>query len=444
MNRTVLKGILSVVVSLAAATMLASPASALGRRADECLAPNGTDDTEALQSALDRCAGATRGCAVSLCEGVFRIAPVRVGDFRGVLRGAGRRRTVIRALPALAVNANPLGFWRDDPLDPDLEPWPFLLQFVEGRAGIRDLAVEVPSPESGERATLGWNDGWFWRSELAAAILLTGRDPVHFDVKRVRIIAGPDPHPDSPFGTTLLAGIHFQGLLLNRADDSNYPVYPVRGRFRLSDSELVGMLSGTPLWELADAKVTIARNRFRAILGMDVLDTTRSRVAIYGNHWDVDFVGAEVILNIDGEPSQANTFLIVNNRGSIGTPFSFASGLFFWDPGTFDGNPGSSTVLLAGNRLTVGVEGNAAESGLEAWGARRLWVSGNALRGWIRTGVRVEDTRGCRVFGNALRGLETGAGPDLDLGPGTSECLAVVSHDDVVLDQGTDNVIFRR
>jgi hypothetical protein len=245
--------------------MFASPADAHGRRAHECLSPNGTDDTEALQSALDRCAGATRGCAVSLCEGVFQTAPVRVGDFRGVLRGAGRERTVIRARPALAVNANPLGYWRDDPLDPVREPWPFLLQFVEGRAGIRDLAIEIPSPEEGDRPTLGWNDGWSWRSELAGAILLTGRDPVHFDVKRIRIIADPDHHDDSDFGTTLLSGVHFQGLLWNRADDSNYPVYPVRGRFRLSDSELVGMFSGTPLWELADARVTIARNRYRTI-----------------------------------------------------------------------------------------------------------------------------------------------------------------------------------
>jgi hypothetical protein len=204
------------------------------------------------------------------------------------------------------------------------------------------------------------------------------------------------------------------------------------------------MLSGTPLWELADAKVTIARNRYRSTLGMDVLDTTRSRVAIYGNHWDVDFVGAEVILNIDGEPSRANTFLIVDNRGSIGTLFSFASGLFFWDPGTLEGDPGSSTVVLAGNRLTVGVKGNPAESGLEAWGARRLGVYGNVLRGWVRTGIRIDDTTGCRVFGNAFRALDTDAGPDLALGLGTSECLAVVGHDDIVHDEGTANLIFRR
>jgi hypothetical protein len=443
MHRTVTKGILSVVMSLAASAILASPADA-HRRPAGCLAPNGTDDTAALQSALDRCQGATRGCVVSLCGGVFRISPVRVGDFRGVLRGAGRDRTVIRARPNLTVNDNPFGYWRDDPLDPDLEPWPHLLQFIEGRAEIRDLAVEIPSPESDERPTSGWNDGWFWRSELAGAFLLTGRDPVHFDVKRVRITAGPDPHPDSESGTTLLSGIHFQGLLFNPDDTSDYPVYPVRGRFHVSDSEFAGMLSGTPLWELADAKVTVARNRYRSILGMDVLDTTRSRVAIYGNHWDVDFVGAEVILNIDGEPSRANTFLIVHNHGSIGTLLSFASGLFFWDPGTLEGDPGSSSVVLAGNRLTVGVEGNPAESGLEAWGAGRLAVYGNALRGWVRTGIRIDDTTGCRVFGNTLRNLETGAGPDLDLGPGTGECVAVVGQDDVVIDHGTANQIFRR
>jgi hypothetical protein len=444
MDRTVTKGILSVVVSLAAAVLLALPADAQGRRAHACLAPNGTDDTEALQSALDRCAGATRGCVVSLCGGVFRTDPVRVGNFRGILRGAGRERTVIQARPALAVNYNPLGFWHDDPLDPSLEPWPFLLQFIEGRAEIRDLAIEIPSPKPDERPTLGWNNGWSWSSELAGAILLTGRDRVRFDVKRVRVVARPDPHPEAAFGTTLLSGIHFQGLLYNPDDDSGYPVFPVRGRLRVSDSELVGMVSGTPLWELADARVTIARNRYDSILGMDILDATRSRVAISGNRWDVDFVGAEAILNIDGEPSRANTFLIVNNRGSVGTLLSFASGLFFWDPGTPDGEPGSSTVALAGNRLVVGVEGNPAESGMEAWGARRLWVFGNALAGWVRTGVRVEDTRGCRVFGNTLRELDTATGPDLTLGPGTRECLAVVGHDDVVLDQGTDNLIFRR
>jgi hypothetical protein len=444
MRRTVPKGILSVVVSFAAFTTVADPTDAHDHGADQCIAANGTDDTEALRSALEHCTGATKRCVVSLCEGVFRIAPIRVGDFRGVLRGAGSEETVIRALAGLEVNGNPLGFWRDDPLDPGLSPWPFLVQFIEGRAAIRDLAVEIPSPAPGERPTSGWNDGWTWRSELAGAILLTGREPVQFHVRRVRIAAASDPCPDSILGTTLLAGIHFQGLLFNPDDDSPYPVHPVRGRLHISDSELVGMMSGTPLWELADARVTIARNRYRTIVGMDVVDVTRSSVAIYDNDWDVDFVGAEVLLNVDGEPSETNRFLVVNNRGTVGSPDSLASGVFFWDLGAPDPAAGSSSVVLAGNRLALGVEGNPAESGLEAWGAGQLRVYGNALRGRADAGIRVDDTTGCRVFGNALAALETGDGPDLELGFGTSRCLAVVGHADVVLDEGEDNRIFRR
>jgi hypothetical protein len=433
-------------VSVAAATLSAAPAHTHGRRAHECVAPNGVDDTEVLRSALERCMGATRRCVVSLCEGVFETAPVVVKGFRGVLRGAGRERTVIRALRGLLVNDNPLGYWHDDPQDPQRQPWPFLVQLIEGRAAIRDLAVEIPTPAPGERPTSGWNDGWTWRSELAGAILLTGREPVRFDVRRVRIAAAPDTHPDSVFGTTLLAGIHFQGLLFNPDDDSPYPVHPVRGRLHVSDSELVGMMSGTPLWELADARVTIARNRYRTVVGMDVVDVTRSAVTIYGNDWDVDFVGAEVLLNLDGEPSETNSFLVVNNRGSVGSPGSLASGVFFWDLGTFDSTSGTATssVVLAGNRLALGVEGNPAESGLVAWGAGRLWVFGNALGGWAGAGIQVDDTTGCRVSGNALPGLDTGGGPDLELGFGTSRCRVVVRDDDVVLDKGMDNRIFRR
>ena len=88
MNRIAVKGVLSVLAL--ATTLLVPPATAEHRR---CVAPNGTDDTAQLQAALESCSGARRGCVVSLCEGVFRIAPVRVGDFRGALEGAGRDKT---------------------------------------------------------------------------------------------------------------------------------------------------------------------------------------------------------------------------------------------------------------------------------------------------------------------------------------------------------------
>jgi hypothetical protein len=347
---------------------------------------------------------------------------------------------VIEALPHLDVNDNPLGYWKDDPLEG--APWPYLLQFIEGRARIRDLAIEVPSPEEGQRPTSGWNGGWFWSDEVAGAILLTGRDPVDFDVRRVRIFGGPDPESD--VGSALRAGVHFQGLLHNPDDGGGYPVHPVRGRCRISESELEGMLSGTPLWEVADARVTVSGNRYLSMVGMDVLDATRSRIVVHENTWDVEAIGFEAVLNIDGEPSEENTFLVFRNQGSIGTLVSFASGIFFWDPGDPTEETTGSTVALSRNRLTMGVQDNPAFSGIEAWGAGQLWMSRNQVRGWSGAGLVVDDTTGCRVFGNALGDLDTGEGPDLHLGAGTSACLAVVGPDDVVRDDGTDNQIIRR
>jgi hypothetical protein len=41
-------------------------------------------------------------------------------------------------------------------------------------------------------------------------------------------------------------------------------------------------------------------------------------------------------------------------------------------------------------------------------------------------------------------GLDTGTGPDLHLGSTTSDCLAVVGTDDVVVDEGSANRIIRQ
>jgi hypothetical protein len=446
MDRTVTKGILSAVVSLAATAILATPAGAWSGKHKACLAPSGTgDDTAPLQSALEKCSGAKKGCVVSLCEGTFRIAPVRVKDFRGVLRGAGRGRTVIQALPNLDVNDNPDGYFMNDPFDPTFGPWPVLLQFIEGKAKIRDLTVEIPSPAPEETPTLGWLGGLVF--ELDGAILITGKDPVDFGVERVRVIAGE--YPDGFFGTTLLNGISFEGRLFNPADLGTYPVFPLRGRFRLSDSELVGMLSGSGVAELRHAKVTIAHNRYRSGFAMFVQDADRSHVRILDNRWETKFSGLQVFLNVDGEFSERNSFLVHGNSGTteVAFPeflgFGVGHGIVFVDPWDFETRePGGSVIGLAGNDLSVSTVLGPALSGIDVTGAGRLWAWRNVVRGEASLGgINVDLTSGCWLVRNVL---ETTGGPDLALGPDTQRCLAVVSHDDVVADQGTDNWILRR
>jgi hypothetical protein len=76
--------------------------------------PGGTDDTAAIQSAIDEAMGGGPGGIVSLGTGEFTLSgPVSALNFCGTLRGAGRERTTIRVVPGTVLATWP---------DPDLGP----------------------------------------------------------------------------------------------------------------------------------------------------------------------------------------------------------------------------------------------------------------------------------------------------------------------------------
>ena len=68
---------------------------------------------------------------------------------------------------------------------------------------------------------------------------------------------------------------------------------------------------------------------------------------------------------------------------------------------------------------------------------------GNRLSGTAGVGLEVTTTEGCRIRDNSMRRLEAAPGPDLHLGAATSDCLAFVSADDLVVDDGTANQVIR-
>jgi hypothetical protein len=419
-----------------------APAAAQGRRS--CLAPTGDDDTAALQAALDRCSGARRPCTVTLCAGTFHTGILRVRDFRGTLRGRGPRRTVLRALPDLEVSKGFPDFFRADPFDPT-QPWPYLVQFIDGRAHVEDLGILIPVPPPGsEGPTTGWyllGEGPF--SELRGALLFTGSRPVDFEVNDVRVEA---EDPGSYLGTTAFHGVELGGLLYDESDHGDFPVFPVRGRLQVADSELDGVLIGTPLSELAEASVLLARNRYRSTIAVEVIDADRSQIAIRANRWVVSYRGVQVRQNLDGAPSQASALVVDTNRGRVAPLYAeFGDGLSFQDPGgTASLDPGATTLRVTRNRWRLGSDGKAAISGISVNGAARLRLLDNSLAGAAGAGLEVDTTTGCRISGNLLQDLDTGAGPDLHLGSGTSDCLAVVAPADVVVDEGSANTIVRQ
>jgi hypothetical protein len=424
---------------LAALAVAGAPAIAAARDGS-CLAPSGDDDTAALQAELDRCAGARGPCTVTLCAGTFRTGILRVQDFRGTLRGAGEHATTLK--PDLEVSANPQDFFRDEPFGS--LPWPYLLQFVEGRAAIRDLGILVPAPPAGSRPTTGWT---IFASEpiyeLRGALLLTGRDPVDFDVSRVRVMAERDPGSD--LETTAFSGVEFGGLLYDAAGEEPFPVFPARGRFELSDSEILGVLNGAPVGEIAQASVRVAHNRFRSNVAVDLIDADRSQVAILSNRWDVSYGGVLLRQNLDGVPSRASGILVDDNEGAL-APFApgVGYGVFFQDPSDGSRDPGGSVLWATRNRLTLGTSAGPAVSGMSARGSVRLKLAGNRLSGHVGTGIDVDATDGCLVLANSFSGLETDPGPDLHLGSATSDCVALVGKHDLVEDDGVNNRLIRR
>ncbi len=426
---------------LVGAVLLAglSPAVAEGHR-HGCLAASGGDDTAPLQEALEACSGAKHHCTVTLCEGVFHTGILRVRDFRGTLRGAGADRTVLRALPELHVSEDPRDFFRVDPFEPG-QAWPYLVQFVGGEGRVEDLGILVPAPPTGSNPTTGWyllDDGPIY--ELRGGILVTGRDDVEFEVSDVRVAA---ENPGTELGTTVFNGAEDGGLLFNPDDASDFPVFPTRGRFEVERSTFDNVLTGTSLAELAAARVLVARNWYRSTVAVEVIDADRSGIAVVDNRWAVSYRGVQVRQNLDGAPSRASRLSVVGNRGTLPPVFAgFGDGLAFEDPaGDASPEPGGTSLRVLGNSWTLGDGSAGAASGLTVSGAAPLEVAANRLAGRAAAGISVDATEGCRIWGNSMQELDAAGGPDVFLGPGTSDCVAIVAPGDVVANEGSANQV---
>jgi hypothetical protein len=442
-------------VVLASAVLVVAGASP-GRACDEprsrhCVAPSGDDDdTRLLQAELDRCAGARRPCTVSLCAGIFPTTILRVRDFRGTLRGAGPEKTILRALPDLPTSQTPGDFYREDPFIEARDPWPYLVQFVEGKARILDLAIEIPAPDEGSSPTTGWNWFGFTFTALKGGLLLTGRDPVDFTVRHVRVEAGV--YEDSTEGATAAAqlGASCEGLLFDQDAERqypiDYPVFPVRGACRITDSVFRGVLRGTSIAETSGAKVLLAGNDYVTSMAVDVADADRSHVAIVANRWDVDTRGVQVQQNLDGPPSQESAIEVSGNHGRVvpKLPYSLGDGLFFLDPFEPSYDPGGTTLRVTRNRWTFGDPIQPATEGLRVVGAARLRILDNVLNGRVVNGVTIDHTTGCRVARNVFGWEKEAEGRDLRFMPDASGCLAVVGPEDSVADQGPDNQILQK
>lgn len=265
--------------------------------------PTGVDDTENLQCAFDEAIALGAGMKVQLSSGTFHTAQIVVNGFNGQFSGEGMDNSVVMNLPNLYVT--PVDFYFNPPSTDN--PWPSLFVFVEGDFIVSDLAIHI----SGEDGTTGWTIFGIDPpiTELAHGIAILGP---HADARFERLLVEGEPADNSLLGYNLINGIFYEGFV------GEVPP-PISGYFHVVDSIFRQVGSGTPIYNLNNAKVFVSKNTFDDVfLGMDGGDLVNSSLEFSYNEVSA-FIGLD-IYNLDLIEDVGSTILIKNNRfqGVIG------------------------------------------------------------------------------------------------------------------------------
>jgi hypothetical protein len=300
------------------------------------VSPSGTEDTDAIQCALDHAQGGT----VRLAPGVFRVAQIVANGFVGRLVGAGADRTTVtnvdRPLPVIAVD------WSLAPPSAD-HPWPTLLAFVDGSFLISDVAIHV----TGTEPTTGWSAFGIQVKAMAHAISLTGTTAAAV-IERVDV-RGEDA-PGDLFGLNLINAIDVEGIT-----GTDPP--PLAVRLAVRDSVFAHLASGVPVANLRFADVSITGNRFDGTyLAAEIIDVADTSYRFADNdastawatidQYDVR-LGPSAVFGVERTSLQ-----IADNRIS-GGPVAF-EGTLGEDvrcrvvDNTFEGTPGFDVFLGPG------------------------------------------------------------------------------------------------
>jgi hypothetical protein len=423
------------------AASLAAPAAAVAKPgfAVRVVPPgNLPDDTAAIQAALDWCVAQGPGCTVQLQAGTYYISQLVTYNFRGVVAGSGRDRTIVEALPNLPVDT------AEATCKPNLTDcrWPSLIIFVDGDIQVADLAVQVPATDGS--ATLPYLFHGRMRTHLFDALRFMGKERTNVTIDRVAVEGAADGADSSIYGFNLVNGILYAGELPRSATPLD--LYVLSGSFVVRNSSFASMLDGVGQGGfVSSSRVTIggspsAGNRFGDVLaGIDLETAEGSSFDVSYNvssaAWDSMWVVPWAPEFVPSSPSQYlihdNTFLTTPDAAE------WAQGILLYDD---PANPWIHAKIWH-NTIQLGAplgEGIAA-----------TYTTGTEIKGNTITGAGGYDaislwgaTRGT-VIANDVSGFT--ADPDVGfaavyLDPESTDNHVVCAGPGVtVLDRGTGN-----
>jgi hypothetical protein len=172
--------------------------------------PNGSDDTNNIQKALNACVAQGPGCTVQLQAGTYLTKQLVTYNFQGTFKGMGQDNTTIEALYPLTVNVRPPGGSTGMLCQPNTTtcPWPSLIMFVNGDIHVSDLSLVEHAPPG--MATTLWEDLGIQFLVLLDVLHFSGQHANAY-VDRVHMEGSTDPTNNLGGGFNVINGMHFNG-----------------------------------------------------------------------------------------------------------------------------------------------------------------------------------------------------------------------------------------
>jgi Right handed beta helix region len=399
------------------------------------LTPNGDDDREQLQSALDSCSGATPPCQIMLSKGVFHTDVLLVKDFRGRIHGQGVGHTIVRPVAGRPLRSTAVPFLADPTSD---EPYPVLLHFADGGdIHLTDFTLEFPEDMQVEPYDVGGRI----KDALLSAIMVDGTETARLVVSHLEIIATERRPEMSRFGSALLNAIRFEGQI--RLVNGMGTATPLAGgEFVAHDTSIRGAGLGFALRDLTNVNARIVNNDVQDVrlLGVFLNDMGNSHTLVADNRIASEVAGVQIARGNPRPPEEPSTFNVARNTITInahGTSIFVPSdgGITFGDltPGE-----GIDRALMTNNDIVLGEE---VLDGIFVLGDRgHVRIEANQISGSaLDAGIVLDDSHGTRTRHNRFSDLVTNVA-DVWLTSTTSEC-EVIEPEATVRDEGSNNKV---
>jgi len=424
--------------------------------------PSGTDDTAAIQAALNKCTGSSQWCTVQLVKGTYTISSqITVYGFQGSFVGAGQGQTNIVALgdmpsPNPAYNIPCAGYPSctsptGDPaggvpfsvgypgMGPDgsgspegsgnPNPWPALFTFEGGSIAISGMTITDTSPTPTEGWYVAAIEGGEFTTALISAIEITGLR-ASATIDHVSIVGAAGDW----LGYNMADGIVFEGTVLPSTwTNSEADRIPLTGTMSITHSVFDDVQTGPFVTALVDSNIAICDNTLSSegvptgvFYAIAVEEISNTNVLICRNQGTVPngiaIYAAQSIFTPGLLPS---TITITGNNIKV---IGGANAVVLQDAGEYNfGTPVTLSAVISGNVFQNNYAGGSGwyYSAIVAITLKSTIASLNTIAGGGSDGIYINGGPGT-ISGNRITGADNGVW--LDEASGVHVAGNVITH----------------